>query len=57
MEPPQLRRHRMQLRFWDPLISKMETLLMRCAALESVIEGTDPLFNAHKLRNALGKKQ
>ncbi len=54
LEPPQLSRHRMQLHFWGPVIAAVETLVLRCGALECVLEGREPLLNAARLQHVLG---
>lgn len=54
LEPPQLSQGRLQPGCWRPVIAALETLVLRCGALESVLEGREPLLNAAQLRHILG---
>ena len=53
-EPPFLSPHRMQLSDWGPLLSALESLIMRCAALESILESDEPLLHQTQLADTLG---
>jgi hypothetical protein len=54
-EPPFLSPHRLQLSDWGPLMGAIETLIMRCAALESILESDEPLLHQAQLADTLGK--
>ena len=53
-EPPQLSRRRLTPRRWRPVIAALETLVLRCGALEAVLEGREPMLDAAQLRHILG---
>lgn len=44
----------MQLSYWAPVVASVETLVLRCGALECVLEGREPLLNAARLQHVLG---
>ncbi len=54
-EPPFLSPHRLQLSDWGPLLGALESLIMRCAALESILESDEPLLHQAQLADTLGK--
>jgi len=54
-EPPFLSPHRMQLSDWGPLLGALESLIMRCAALESILESDEPLLHQTQLADTLGE--
>ena len=55
-EPPFLSPHRLQLSDWGPLLGAMETLIMRCAALESILESDEPMLYQTHLADTLGAR-
>ena len=46
--------HRMQLSDWGPLLGALESLIMRCAALESILESDEPMLYQTHLSETLG---
>ena len=54
-EPPFLSPHRLQLSDWGPLLGALESLIMRCAALESILESDEPLLHQAQLADTLGE--
>ena len=54
-EPPFLSPHRLQLSDWGPLLGALESLIMRCAALESILESDEPLLHQTQLADTLGE--
>ena len=53
-EPPFMSPHRLQLSDWGPVLGAMETLIMRCAALESILESDEPMLYQTHLSETLG---
>ncbi len=53
-EPPFMSPHRMQLSDWGPLLGALESLIMRCAALESILESDEPMLYQTHLSETLG---
>jgi len=45
----------MQLSDWGPLLGALESLIMRCAALESILESDEPLLHQTQLADTLGE--
>ena len=44
----------MQLGDWGPLLGAIESLIMRCAALESILESDEPMLYQTHLSETLG---
>ena len=47
--------HRMHLGDWAPLLDALESLIMRCAALESILESDEPMLYQTHLSETLGE--
>ncbi len=47
--------HRMHLGDWGPLLDALESLIMRCAALESILESDEPMLYQTHLSETLGE--
>ena len=47
--------HRMQLGDWGPLLGALEALIMRCAALESILESDEPMLYQTHLSETLSE--
>ncbi len=45
----------MQLGDWGPLLGALESLIMRCAALESILESDEPMLYQTHLSETLGE--